>query len=228
MRLVVFPLSLHSDPPPITAQDTFNQSHSSLARSQTDSKDPPELPLYISLLREPFAPDAIFTRPLGPRLALPQSSQEFQLTPDTLRFLATHFEELMSHVKEVQIAYNATNRRSSLQQQEFMRQQNKVLEIVQLSEQLKTSRRTQVQEKVERIQNKQKELLNRMEKILREFMKTASPELSEHETKWFEELKRMKQEVVGSTRYDAESLEHRTSLVSRNALQSISRPDDRT
>lgn len=213
MRLVVFPLSLHSEPPSIVPQDALRQS-TFLARPQAEHV-PPDHPLYISLLREPFVVDPILSRPLGARLALPPSDQDFQLTPDTLRFLAKHFEDFMNHVKGLNLAYNATNLRATLQQQEFRRQQTKSYEISQLIEQLGSSRQDQAVEKIQRIQSTQKDLLDRMEKILRVFMKSASPELSEHETKWFEELKRMKQEVVGVQRYDAESLENRTSLLRR-------------
>jgi nucleoporin NUP82 len=48
-------------------------------------------------------------------------------------------------------------------------------------------------------------------------MRRASPELSENETKWFEELKRMKVEVFGSGRYDEESMRSRVKLV-RNSI----------
>jgi nucleoporin NUP82 len=42
----------------------------------------------------------------------------------------------------------------------------------------------------------------------------VAPELSEQETKWFEELKRMKAEVLGQGKYDEQSLRARTKLVS--------------
>ncbi|TFY82602.1 hypothetical protein EWM64_g1412 [Hericium alpestre] len=42
--------------------------------------------------------------------------------------------------------------------------------------------------------------------------KKANPELSEHETKWFDELKRIKQEALGAGRYDETSLTARTRL----------------
>ncbi|THH33582.1 hypothetical protein EUX98_g536 [Antrodiella citrinella] len=215
MRLIVFPLSLHSDPPPIIPQESLRKSTSSVARPQAESQDPPEPPLYISLLeKEPFVPDTILTRPLGARLALPQSGQEFQLTPDTLRFLATRFGIFMDQSKELHLAFHTTNLRATMQHQEFRRQVAKGHEIVQLADELSSLRQAQTVEKIQRIQDTQKDLLDRMEKILRVLMKTASPELSEHETKWFEELKRMKLEVKGANRYD-ESLENRTNTLRR-------------
>ncbi|TCD66933.1 hypothetical protein EIP91_000711 [Steccherinum ochraceum] len=214
MRLVVFPLSLHSDPPPISSHDDLNKSTNTLNRSQAGPNEPADPPLYISLLQDPYVPDAILTRPLGPRLALPQTSQDL-LTPDTLRFLAAQFEQFMSQIKGAHVAYNAAGMRSVLQHQEFRRQREKFKEIDTLVGQLNNTRQDQTKERIQRIHDTQRILLDRMEKILRVLMKSASPELSEHETKWFEELKRMKQEIAGTKRYDSESLENRTSLLRR-------------
>jgi len=46
-------------------------------------------------------------------------------------------------------------------------------------------------------------------------MDRASPELSEYETKWFAELKRMQGEVVGAGKYDEGSLLARTRMLER-------------
>jgi nucleoporin NUP82 len=50
--------------------------------------------------------------------------------------------------------------------------------------------------------------------MLRGLMDRASPDLSEYETKWFGELKRMQNEIVGAGRYDEGSLAARARLVS--------------
>jgi nucleoporin NUP82 len=73
--------------------------------------------------------------------------------------------------------------------------------------------RTASEARWERIQAEQKVLLRRLDRMLQGLMEKASPELSEHETKWFEELKRMKEEISGSGRYDEGSLVARTRLV---------------
>ena len=52
-----------------------------------------------------------------------------------------------------------------------------------------------------------------MKRLLEALIKKASPDLNEHETRWFEELKRMKAQVMGVGRYDAESLKMRTRKV---------------
>ena len=53
-----------------------------------------------------------------------------------------------------------------------------------------------------------------MDKVLRALIKSASPELNEHETRWFQELERMKAQVLGVGRYDQDSLRNRVRLVS--------------
>jgi hypothetical protein len=55
-------------------------------------------------------------------------------------------------------------------------------------------------------------LLSRLDRTLQGLMRKASPELSENESRWFEELKRMKNEVLGAGRYDEESLRARAKL----------------
>ena len=69
--------------------------------------------------------------------------------------------------------------------------------------------------RVERVKYVQKTLSARSDRILQALVDKASPELSEHETKWFDELKRMKEEIAGAGRYDVGSLEARSKLVSR-------------
>lgn len=71
---------------------------------------------------------------------------------------------------------------------------------------LKGQRNVGMDARIEQMQRTQKELLARLDRLLTALMKKASPELSEHETKWFEELKRMKQEVLGHGKYDDGSL----------------------
>jgi len=80
-------------------------------------------------------------------------------------------------------------------------------------ERLKGPGRAASEARWEKIRNEQKDLLRRLDRMLQGLMEKASPELSEHETKWFEELKRMKDEISGSGRYDEGSLVARTRLV---------------
>lgn len=184
---------------------------------------PLEGPLpYISLLTsEPFAPAPILSRPSGlpsnPRLAVgsPTFKQEFVLTPDSLRYFATTVQHLTNQIHEILIAGRATEARVDLQKKEFHQQQIECRKMVELMTDLKGRRIMEVTSRVERVRYVQKKLAVRSDRILQALVDKASPGLSEHETKWFDELKRMKEEVSGAGRYDEGSLSARSKLVSR-------------
>lgn len=174
-------------------------------------------PAYISLLsHEPFVIPPILSRPSGlpskPRLAIgsPNSGQESMLTPDSLRYLANIVGSLSNEIHDVMLAHQMAEARAMLQIQEFQQQQDKSQEIVNILNQLKN----QKHDRVKRVMDKQKMLLARSDRILQALVEKASPELSEHEKKWFEELRRMKDEVAGGGRSDEWSLAARTRLVS--------------
>jgi nucleoporin NUP82 len=138
---------------------------------------------------------------------------DFKLTPDTLRYIGTTVAELSSQIHEIQLAVRAAETRSMLQRQELARVFAKCREMQAAVERLKGPQRIASEARWETIQTEQKVLLRRLDRMLQALMEKASPELSEHETKWFEELKRMKEEISGSGRYDEGSLAARTRLV---------------
>lgn len=230
MRVVCLPLSLRSELDAVdeavglsASQNKGRLGHplnQSLAKSVSAAPGDPSA--YVTLLTEPFEPAPVLNRiaglPSNPRLALPPSPAEargeFRLTPDTLRYLGTTFERFMAQIREVQLAYSAAKRRAELQRQEFKRQQDTCQQMLDLVDKLTTNRQISTKGKLVALQDIQKKLLQREERVLQSLTKQASPELSEHETKWFQELKRMKAEVMGSTRYDEDSLQSRTTLVS--------------
>jgi len=80
---------------------------------------------------------------------------------------------------------------------------------------IKGRRYAEANARVERVKETQKNLMARLDRVLQALVNKASPELSEHETRWFEELRRMKDEVVGVGRYDESSLVARSKLVHR-------------
>jgi nucleoporin NUP82 len=135
------------------------------------------------------------------------------LTPDTLRYLGKTVERFTVQIRDIQLANGAAEARSELQQQEFARQEAKHAEMIEMIERLTDQRQTAFQEKLRRIQERQGNLLARFDRILQVMIAKASPELSEHETKWFEELRRMKEEVNGGGRWDEGSLVARTKMV---------------
>lgn len=222
MRVVSFPLTLQSGPS--LSSSHIDRSHVSSGQSITDlpfqSSDDP--PAYISLLGvEPFVPASILTKsavglPTTPRLVLPPApngGKDFQLTPETLRYLGTSVEKFRSHIQSVQLAHREAEVRAALQMREFTRQQDTCAQMIGHLETLKTKRIANTTQKLQVVRDGQTQLLGKMDRILKGLMQKASPSLSEHETKWFEELSRMKAEVIGAGRYDEESLSARTRVV---------------
>jgi nucleoporin NUP82 len=224
MRITSFPLnlragSLHSQPKPLSLSDKDTDQTKVKSKWLTA-----EGPLgYVSLLgNEPYTPSPSLSRPSGlpsnPRLSLPPSSSgpmnsDFKLTPDTLRYIGKTVAEFSSQIRGIQLAYLAAHTRAGVQKQELARMSAKSREMQALVERLRGPGLTASQARWEAVQNEQKALLRRLDRMLQALMEKASPELSEHETKWFEELKRMKEEISGSGRYDEGSLVARTRLV---------------
>lgn len=213
MRVVTIPLTLQSEGTSANEEGLDAEAGEDPGTAVKALEGPPA---YVTLLSEPYEPPTKFTNdaalPSNPKLLVPMKG-EIQLTPDTLRFLASTVQRLTDQMYEVQIAYRSAELRAQLQEQEFRRQQNTAKEILVLNDSLHGKRQEQTKGKLEQVQARQKELLNRTDRILRAMMKNASPELSEHETKWFEELKRLQKEIKGSTRYDQESFSGRTTQV---------------
>ncbi|PFH52525.1 hypothetical protein AMATHDRAFT_139457 [Amanita thiersii Skay4041] len=221
MRILSFPLSLQDD------DARHRQEH---VPSEEINQDPEVsffVPLegpaeYISLLGdEPYKPPDIFARPTGlpsnPRLVLPPSaSNEMKLTPDTLRYLGTTVANLTSQIHEIQLAFQSTEARVVLQQQELQRQVEKCREMNLKVRRLRGETLIQVEQRMDTIQERQKMLLGRLDRTLQALMEKACPELSEHEMKWFEELKRMKEDISGSGRYDEGSLAARTKQLEKD------------
>jgi len=215
MRITSFPLNLRSEPfPPKVVNDS--------ATSQSGSKNAwlipvDDIPTYVSLLgTEVYRPPAIVTSSSGlpsqPKLSAP-GSKEFLLTPDTLRFIGTTVGQITTQIRELEIAYQEAIARVKIQNQELQRQSAKCKDMEKVVERLKGPGRVTDEGRLSEIQDEQKNLLARLDRLLQALMKKASPELSEHEKKWFEELKRMKVDVLGSGKYDEDSLVARTRLV---------------
>jgi nucleoporin NUP82 len=219
MRIVSFPLTVRSENPVAPSVNTPGE----LLDNGDSLHELDGPPAYVSLLgKDAFSSPSVLSKsvsglPSNPRLALPKAQgakSEFVLTPDTLRFLGSTVEQFRSQIREVQLAHQAAEARAALQQQELTRQQETCKKMAQLLDQLKGARQSTTTEKVERVRAAQQALLARLDRILQAMMQKASPELSEHETKWFRELSRMKEEVKGAGRYDQNSLTARTKLVS--------------
>lgn len=232
MRVVVFPLTPQTDipfaqkakPTPITPQripagTSEGQPPSTPTPQFVTSADKPKAWLSSSEF-DPYIVPPIFSQPLGlptnPRLALPtpQSKSEFVLTPDVMRYLGQTVEHLRAQIDAVKYANMMAEAQVHIQTTEFHRQVRQVQQILVMLEVSRTKRCAIRKERVEKMRKTQDELLERLDRTLRIYMRKVAPELSEQETKWFEELKRMKTEILGQGKYDEQSLRARAKLVS--------------
>ncbi|KAI6035259.1 hypothetical protein F5J12DRAFT_792150 [Pisolithus orientalis] len=180
-------------------------------------------PAYVCLLEaEPFQIPPMLSRPSGlpsfPRMSVgtSNSKSEFMLTPDTLRYFGSVVESFIAQIREVILAHRATETRAALQVTEFQRQQGKEVE------ELRGLRYAHTEARVQKIMESHKSLTARLDRTLQLLMQQASPDLSESETKWFEELRRMRAEVFGAGRYDEGSLAARISLLKREYERNMS------
>lgn len=232
MRAIVLPLTPQTDIP--FTQKSKSAPTTPLKTPAVNSKgQPPSTPTpslitntdkpkawFSSSEFDPYTVPPIFSQPLGlptnPRLALPasQSKSEFVLTPDTMRYLGQTVEHLRAQMDAAKYASMMAEAQVQMQTMEFHRQVRQVQQILVKLEVSRTKRCAAWKERIEKVRNTQDELLERLDRTLRVYMRKVAPELSEQETKWFEELKRMKAEVLGQGKYDEQSLRARTKLVS--------------
>ena len=208
MRVVSFSLNMRSGLP-------FKDDHKSSVSAELLLKLPEGPSAYISLLGteswEP--PTSLFSGlPATPRLATP-GSKEFRVTPDTLRFFSGKVDEFVTRVHGVESAYRQANARIDLQHEELDRQVTKINEIRLLLEELRGARQDRIEARTRAIQTGQQALVTRLDRVLAELMKRANPTLSDNETKWFDELGRIREQVLGAGRYDEESLKARVQAV---------------
>lgn len=222
MRIISVPLNLRAEPLDSKSnvfrlEDTDSSTEKSKWLSCVDGPS-----THASILSaEPFIAPSLTghlselstsSKPL--LFQVPSGSKELTLTPDTLRFLGTSVAQITSQSREVILACQVVTKRMFLQQYELPMLTKKCQEMESILEKVQGPGRASTEERFAKIQEEQKLLLARLDRLLQSLMEKASPELSEHEAKWFEELKRMKESVLGRGKYDEDSLVCRTRLVS--------------
>ena len=229
MRITTFRLGIstpspqptpRATPAPLPPPETPSTSSALQVQPPDPWLQPPsENPPYVSLLEaSPYHPPPILRSsglPSQPRLSLPEGAdkqKDFLLTPDTLRYLASKASAISGQIRDATLAYKAALARTLLQKQELARQCAKAREMQQLVARMRGGER---EARWARAREEQKALLGRMDRGLGALVRKASPELSESESKWFEELRRMKAEVMGAGKYDDQALLARTKLVSK-------------
>ncbi|EIW82422.1 hypothetical protein CONPUDRAFT_123331 [Coniophora puteana RWD-64-598 SS2] len=224
MKVANLPLSLRTgvsqaDSPDVVAPpQTPKALIEAPAQADKENKEPPA---YISLLREPFTPPEVLSDPssLAERrqaaITSLRTTGEFMLTPDSLRALGTTVEILTGQIYEIILAYKVVNSRAIVLRAEADRQQEKAREMLSLLYKMKGPDCLALQSRMSKVQENHKTISAKLERTLNAMIAKAAPGLSEYETRWFEELKRMKVEVAGRTRYDDESLASRAAALKR-------------
>ncbi|KAI0321851.1 hypothetical protein OF83DRAFT_162519 [Amylostereum chailletii] len=219
MRVVSFTLNMRLDEPEPTSTGCVSASEEKTGPEQYLVPIPGPS-AYTSLLSsKPFEVPAALSRtdglPASLHLALPDSqrTRELRVTPDTLRYLGKTVDRFTMQIRDVLFAYKDVHSRVDLQRREYVRQQSKLQEMRAAIEGLKGPRQKATEERMRTLRSSQDALLGRFDRVLQAFMKRANPELSDHEKKWFEELKRMENEVLGSSRQDAASLRARLQML---------------
>ena len=201
MRITALPLTL--DDPAVVPVTPDLSSSTSLP---TDGP-----PAYVSLLTEPFVVPKLTDRMDVLRQVARDS--KFPVTPEGMRYLGKTSDLYMGQIREVLLAGRAVELRCELQKAEFDRQQAKARELLERIDRLKGQRQEETRRKLERVRDAQKALMTRVDKTLIAMTNSASPGLSETERRWFEELKRLREDIVGKGRYDEQSLVSRTNTV---------------
>ena len=218
MRVVIFPLNLRAEAiePAPEEVTTLQTAHTTIA----DSKESPSLNYASYIKATPYSPPAILQRQVGLAsirdIPFPKSHSmktELVITPETLRYLKAVAERLCSEKHEAIIAFSELKSRLVLHTQEIGKQQQHCQEIIARTNVLNGPRKVAIQAKLKALQEEQQALLHRMDRALQALINNASPELNEHEKKWFEELRRMKGQTIGVGRYDPTSIKNRVQLV---------------
>jgi nucleoporin NUP82 len=153
---------------------------------------------------------------MAPQIVAPSTPKTtFTLTAASLRQLSTTVENFQKHMQAVQLAQRETEARAALQRQEYARQRQEHAKVLALLHGLRTKRQDDAQRKLDTLRAKHADMIKCTETVLKRLMLRASPELNEHETRWFHELSRMKEEVFGMDKYDDQSLGAKADRVRR-------------
>ena len=206
-RLTVFPLSLRSETPYLPPSD-----FTALTLSDKKARSPsPKPPAPTSgpwaepdnlLYSEVYAIPDILSNPTGlptyARVSMPpNASAPLVITPETLRYLGKAVEQVTSLIRDVVRGHRIAETRGQLQLHEMLRQRQRMSIIAERVARLRGEKRERTTRKIEALRTNQKAIMARADALLQNMVQRASPDLSENESKWFEELRRMEAEVMG-------------------------------
>lgn len=222
MRLTVFPLSLRSETPYLPPPDIAALAITDKTPEPSPKPPPPTSGPWAEpdnlLYSEVYTIPEILSNPTGlptyARVSLPpNASAALVVTPETLRYLGKAVEQVTSLIRDVVRGHRVAETRAQLQLHEMQRQRQRMSIIVERVAKLRGEKQERTVKKVEALRTGQKAIVARADAVLKSMVQKASPDLSENESKWFGELRRMKAEVMGVGKYDDRSLAARLKLV---------------
>ena len=224
MRLTVFPLSLRSETPYLPPSEfaaliiTDKKTRSPSPKPPPPTSGPWAEPDNL-LYSEVYTIPEILSNPTGlptyARVSMPpNASAPLVITPETLRYLGKAVEQVTSLIRDVVRGHRVAETRAQLQLHEMQRQRQRMSIIAERVARLRGEKHERTTKKIEALRTSQKAIMARADALLQSMVQRASPELSENESKWFEELRRMKAEVMGVGKYDDRALAARLKLVS--------------
>ena len=156
---------------------------------------------YVSLLEKPFVvPPFLSSRQVGGQPALPRippSKKPLEINPETLRAFATHVSTTQTVIRDLVSAADSVQSRLELQMRELSRQVDKLAELEKLRSDLGKSVSGGTEGRLRRAEEKQRELLARTDRVLQRLVESHQPSISTYERKWFDELERLEEQVVG-------------------------------
>ena len=163
---------------------------------------------YVSLLEKPFVvPPFLSSRQAGASPALPRlppSKKPLEINPETLRAFATHVSTTQTAIRDLVSAADSVQSRLELQMRELSRQVDKLAELEKLRSDLGKSVSGGTEGRLRRAEEKQRELLARTDRVLQRLVESHQPSISTYERKWFDELERLEEQVVGRREGDDE------------------------
>ncbi|KWU45781.1 hypothetical protein RHOSPDRAFT_16079 [Rhodotorula sp. JG-1b] len=163
---------------------------------------------YVSLLDKPFVvPPFLSSRQAGAPPALPRlppSKKPLEINPETLRAFATHVSTTQTAIRDLVSAADSVQSRLELQMRELSRQVDKLAELERLRSDLGKSVSGGTEGRLRRAEEKQRELLARTDRVLQRLVESHQPSISTYERKWFDELERLEEQVVGRREGDDE------------------------
>lgn len=224
MRMVSVPLPLCElplkDENPLEKIATIAQSSASTVAPPppisyfipTSASDPM---VHVSLLSTPYTLPSILSSPLPKLPSYPKilGGNCQLLTPESLRHLGAVVTTLLAHIYEMHLQIGEMDQRLHLQSRETINLTGSARGLLGLLDTLKFRANKVTSDRVAVLAAKQTEINKRLDRSLQILVDGASPALSEHESRWFKELGRMREEIVGNGKYDERCLEVRAKNV---------------